>query len=210
MPFVCSLDPAPIALPEYDSPVRTSPTQTKALTATESAVLGLLAKGGERSGYELNKLAQAGVGYVWAPAKSQIYAVLPRLVGAGLARGRTVAQSDRPDKRLYQATELGRQALQEWLEQPSWRSLDELLLKLFFGDLLPRDRVVALLERYREHEEEKLAEYEAIERRIAGARSDYFGHVTLRLGLARARSAIGWANEVLAELTDRDGEEGAA
>jgi DNA-binding PadR family transcriptional regulator len=190
--------------------VRTSPPRTKELTATESAVLGLLATGGERSGYELNKVARAGVGYVWAPAKSQIYAVLPRLVTAGLARARTVPQSDRPDKRLYRATELGRQALREWLEQPSWRSLDELLLKLFFAELLPPDRVVALLERYREHEQQKLAEYKAIERRIAGRRSDYFGYVALRLGLARARAAVGWANEVLGELAERDDEHGAA
>jgi PadR family transcriptional regulator, regulatory protein AphA len=189
--------------------VRTSPARTKALTTTESAVLGLLVTGGEQSGYELNKRAQAGVGYVWAPAKSQIYAVLPRLLEAGAATARAVAQTDRPDKRLYRATDDGRRALLAWLEEPTWRSGDEFLLKLFFGRLLAPERVLALVERFREREEKRLAEYELIEERIAEVPSDYFGYLTLRFGLASVRAAIGWADEVLAELAER-GARGAA
>src|SRR5918996_6591185 len=95
-------------------PVRTKP-DTMTLTATECAVLGLLSKG-ERSGYDLAKKAERSVGYVWAPARSQIYAVLPRLVRAGLARSRHVTQSGRPDKQVYRITKKGRDALRDWLE----------------------------------------------------------------------------------------------
>src|SRR6187200_2014064 len=77
------------------------------LTATEAAVLGLLADG-EQSGYDLRRCAERSVGYFWAPARSQIYAVLPRLVEAGLARRRHVRQDTRPDKRLYRITAAGR------------------------------------------------------------------------------------------------------
>ena len=45
-------------------------------TRTELAVLGLLAWAGESSGYELHKLAGRSVGFIWAPARSQLYAVL--------------------------------------------------------------------------------------------------------------------------------------
>ena len=48
------------------------------LSDTEYAVLGLLTFG-ERSGYELDKLAGRSIGYFWRPAKSKIYAILPRL-----------------------------------------------------------------------------------------------------------------------------------
>jgi PadR family transcriptional regulator AphA len=54
------------------------------LSDTEYAVLGLLTFGA-RSGYELDKLARRSIGYFWRPAKSKIYAILPRLVERGLA-----------------------------------------------------------------------------------------------------------------------------
>jgi DNA-binding PadR family transcriptional regulator len=87
-------------------PVRTK-SERATLTATECAVLGLLTKG-ERSGYDLAKKAERSVGYVWAPARSQIYAVLPRLVRQGLATSRKIRQSGRPDKQLYRITATGR------------------------------------------------------------------------------------------------------
>ena len=69
--------------------MRTIPQQTKRLTLTDAAVLCLLAVEGERSGYELLKHATHSVGYVWAPAKTQLYAVLPKLAASDLARRRS-------------------------------------------------------------------------------------------------------------------------
>ena len=54
-------------------------TRVAQLTATEGAALGLLAMEGERTGYDLLKLVRRSIAHVWAPAKSQLYAVLPRL-----------------------------------------------------------------------------------------------------------------------------------
>src|SRR5438093_7247479 len=105
------------------------------LSDTEFAALGLLTFG-ERSGYELDKLAGRSIGYFWRPAKSKIYAILPRLVERGFAEGSTVVQSRRPDKQLYRLTRSGRQAVRDWLEADEpVRSVsrDGLLLKLFFG-----------------------------------------------------------------------------
>ncbi len=96
--------------------MRTIPARTKTLTLTEAAVLCLLSVEGEKSGYELLKQATRSVGHVWAPAKSQLYAVLPRLARDGLARTRTVVQNDRPDKQLYAITASGKHALTSWLE----------------------------------------------------------------------------------------------
>src|SRR5215207_9888424 len=107
-----------------------------AATRTELAVLGLLAWSGDSSGYELHKLAERSVGFIWAPARSQLYAVLKRLEAAGLVGGRHVEQADRPDKRLFSVTKAGRATLRDWLDrveaiEPEDR--DGLLLKLFFG-----------------------------------------------------------------------------
>src|SRR5262249_39120596 len=89
-------------------------------TLTEYAVLGLLGHLGPRevSGYDLKKFADQSIGYLWAPSKTQLYAVLGRLVSQGLATRRAVAQSHRPDKQLYRLNEAGAEVLREWLERP--------------------------------------------------------------------------------------------
>ena len=69
-----------------EPPVRT-------LTQTEAAALALLSIEGERSGYDLLKQAEKSIGHVWAPARSQLYATLNRLVAPVSSRG---ASSRRP------------------------------------------------------------------------------------------------------------------
>ncbi len=86
-------------------------SSARTLTTTEASILAVLALDGERSGYDLLRRMSTAIGYVWAPAKSQLYAVLPRLARDGLAQQRTVAQTTRPDKQLYRITDDGRAAL---------------------------------------------------------------------------------------------------
>src|ERR1044071_3959938 len=86
------------------------------LSTTEFAVLGLLSFG-ERSGYEMKKAAERGVGYVWTAAKSHVYAVLPRLVEGGYATTRRVTQERRPDKQVYRITKKGEEAFRRWLQE---------------------------------------------------------------------------------------------
>src|SRR5262252_689724 len=108
--------------PDWHSPERTMPLRTKTrttappVTATEVAVLGLLADG-ERSGYDLLRAAERSVGFFWTPAKTQLYAVLRKLVENGFATARHVRQSDRPDKTLYRVTDAGLDRLRTGLEE---------------------------------------------------------------------------------------------
>ena len=77
----------------------------RATTTTEAAVLALLALNGEQSGYDLLKHVTRSIGHIWAPAKSQLYALLPRLVQDGLVyrvpgRGTFVAASRANRRRM--------------------------------------------------------------------------------------------------------------
>jgi DNA-binding PadR family transcriptional regulator len=85
------------------------------LPTTEYAILGLVAHR-ESSGYDLAQAAARGIGYIWAPSRSQIYKVLRRLEERGLVARREVAQRGKPDKALYRVTAGGRKALVEWIE----------------------------------------------------------------------------------------------
>src|SRR4029078_4640256 len=116
--------------------------RTIELTTTEAVALGVLAEG-ERSGYDLLKRVEASVGHIWSPAKSQLYAILPRLVDAGRALRRPVQQETRPDKQLYTLTPAGKRAVRSWLEHTEPRSFDELMLKVFFAKLVARAALLA-------------------------------------------------------------------
>src|SRR6478672_1974982 len=88
------------------------------VTLTECAVLGMLARK-ERSGYDLLKAIERSVGFFWTPAKSQLYALLPKLVERGLLEAKRIEQDKRPDKTVYRITPAGRRALREGLMQAS-------------------------------------------------------------------------------------------
>ena len=105
-----------------------------------------------------------GPRFFWAPAKSQLYALLPRLVEQGLLTPRRVEQVKRPDKTLYRITAAGRRALREGLEQaPSAADRNPFDLRLFFGEHMRPGAVRAMAEARLEHARSHLAELERIE-----------------------------------------------
>jgi DNA-binding PadR family transcriptional regulator len=164
------------------------------LTTTEGVVLGLLSEC-ERSGYDLLKRAEGSVAHMWAPAKSQLYAVLPRLVDTGLASRRTVRQSSRPDKQVYRLTRAGREAVRLWLETAPPKSWDELMLKVFFAELCSRDALLRQLDDYAEVQRSFLAEYRAI------TPATRYGALTLEYGLELMPARLKWLEKAKRELS---------
>jgi PadR family transcriptional regulator AphA len=184
--------------------VVTATRQTTGLSTTEFAILGLLC-GGERSGYELKKNVEAGIGYVWTAAKSHVYGVLPRLVDGGFASTRRVTQKNRPAKQVYRITRKGELAFRAWLEEPVEErgGRSPFLLKIFFGGLMSAETLIGHIERKREEVVRELEEYREIEQRIATDERSYYGYVTLRWGLAQALAWIRWADQIIRELEAR-------
>ena len=174
--------------------------RTATLTTTEAAVLALLAIEGERSGYDLLKLVGKAIGYVWAPARSQLYTVLPRLARDGLVQARRIRQRQRPDKQLYRITPQGRDALAAWHETVEPGSSDAFFLKLFVGGLTSDDVLIEHVEHFKRDAEERLAELRAIEPTNTRRGHDYYHYFLLRLGIERRLLDVRWADEVLDEL----------
>jgi PadR family transcriptional regulator, regulatory protein AphA len=168
---------------------------------TELAVLGLIAFE-ERSGYDLARLAERSVGYLWTPSRSQIYKVLPRLVDRGLATVRGVRQLDRPDKALYRITPAGRRAIRVWLEQVDVEPVADpnvFALKLFFGDLVSPRVARAQLDGYREFLEQRLRRFESMKRDPAEG-EPIFPQLVLRRAIARIRATLAWVEEAAGVL----------
>lgn len=173
------------------------------LTTTEHALLGMLARYGEHSGYELLKLAEGGIGFLWSPAKSHVYDVLPRLERRGYASRRLIPQQGKPDKHLWQITAPGRAVLSDWVNTLDDDSLEHrglLLLKLFFGDYGEPQQLVAHLERFRDQAVNKLATLRAIQAETLPSADDELPLMTLRQGRIGTEAQLRWAEEILPRL----------
>jgi PadR family transcriptional regulator, regulatory protein AphA len=172
------------------------------ISTTEGAVLGLLASAGKRSGYELAKLAETGVAFLWTPSRSQIYKVLPRLVATGFARMQEVEQKGRPDKALYEVTPEGLAALRAWLdeveEEPAGGPV-VFALKVMLCDFASPETALAQLAAYKRFLERHLDAFEEIEARGADKPRGYPQHV-LQHGLARVRATLKWVDETTAAI----------
>jgi DNA-binding PadR family transcriptional regulator len=167
-------------------------------------VLGLLAFG-ERSGYDLLRLAERSVGYIWTPSRSQIYKVLPRLVAAGLASAREIEQRRRPDKAVYTITPQGRQTLRAWLgeiehEPPNPSTI--FALKLFFCDFVAPEVALAQLNAYRAFLARRLDEYDQMKKDPTDE-AHLFPQLVLARVIARIRATLDWADGAEAAIAKR-------
>ena len=167
------------------------------LTTTEAAVLSLLAIEGEHSGYELAKLCEQAIGHVWSPARSGLYAVLPRLVKDGYATSRPGGGGR--ERTLYRITAGGREAVDEWLGTVEPGATHEFWLKLFVGGLAGSHHVlVEHVEQYRADVEERLAGLRAIDNTRRG--HDFYHWFSLRWSLDEHERLLDWCDWVAGEL----------
>jgi len=133
------------------------------VTVLGYAILGLLSREA-LSGYDLTGRMRARVGFFWEARHSQIYPELARLEEQGLVTHRVVEQRDRPDKKIYEITDAGLDALKEWVTQPPAprAARDELVLKAYSSWLAEPGKAVALFRDQEQRHEEQLLEYERI------------------------------------------------
>ncbi|GGO82753.1 PadR family transcriptional regulator [Wenjunlia tyrosinilytica] len=116
-------------------------------------LLALLAKG-PAHGYELKLALEKLLGAAYPqPNVGQIYVTLNRLEKSGLIRGEDVAQSSRPNKRIYELTEAGHEAVRAWFEEPTDepRVRDEFFMKLALAPETGVADQISLINRQRRH-----------------------------------------------------------
>ena len=81
------------------------------MTTLGYAILGLLSRE-DLSGYDLTRRMAGRVGYFWSARHSQIYPELAKLEDGGYVTHSVVEQRERPDKKVYEITAEGLDALQ--------------------------------------------------------------------------------------------------
>jgi DNA-binding PadR family transcriptional regulator len=116
-------------------------------------LLALLAKG-PAHGYELKQSLEKLFGAAYPqPNVGQIYVTLGRLEKSGLITGRDVNQSGRPNKRIFELTEAGHEAVAAWFEETSSepRVRDEFFVKLALAPETGMGDPIGLINRQRRH-----------------------------------------------------------
>jgi PadR family transcriptional regulator AphA len=134
------------------------------LTPTARVILGML-KLGIPTGYDIKKAIDTSTRFFWGASFGQIYPELKRLRRAGLVRAEQQPRG-KVKRTAYSLTPKGERALHDWLtdtETFTFEMRDEGLLRLFFGDALSREEVVANLRSEAGYIDEALARFREIE-----------------------------------------------
>lgn len=154
------------------------------LTPTSYIVLGLIEAAGEATPYDLKRIVAASLGNFWTLQHAQLYTEPERLAAVGYLSERREEGGRR--RKHYKITAKGREALREWLAEPT-EKLTELrdlgLLKIFFGA-----DPSSLADEQLRARREKLSEYEEL-MEAAGAEMPEGVRISLEAGLVHER---GW------------------
>src|SRR4051795_9340576 len=107
-------------MPEPAAASIKEPSHGYQLRVVQEVLLALLATEASH-GYELRARLQLALGpLAEALNAGQVYVTLARLDKAGLVRSEHVGQSDRPDRKVYELTDPGRERVVAWLDDTSW------------------------------------------------------------------------------------------
>jgi DNA-binding PadR family transcriptional regulator len=187
------------------------PVPDGTLTPTSYLVLGLLAREGPSTPYDLKRHVAATIGHFWTFPHALLYTEPPRLTHLGL-----VTEEREPDgrrRRIFAITDAGRAALRGWLARPSREPTqlrDAGLLQLFFADLGSsaerRELALAQLAVHQEvlagYQEERGVET-ARDSSEAGVRTvEQWRGATLPMGLLYEQAAVGFWQSVLVGAVD--------
>ena len=165
---------------------------------SQFAILGMLALLKKCSGYDLKKHMESSTQYFWKETFSSIYPVLEEL-----EKQKLIVKLDTPTKNdrkrnVYTLTSAGQKILNQWLMQaPEYIQVkNELLLKVFFGNLVPTQITIEHLENYKKELIHKLAVFEEIKNELAStSRSDsFYGLITLDHGIKQVETSVQWCD----------------
>jgi PadR family transcriptional regulator AphA len=172
---------------------------TEQLTPTSYLVLGLLAREGPSTPYELKRHVAATLGHFWSFPHTLLYGEPARLAMFGMLTERR--EPDGRRRRVFTITQAGHEALRSWLGRPSQEPTelrDPGLLQLFFADLGPPEVRPAIAAQQLVVHRAKLAVYEEDQCLERGPGADGPGHrtaerwrgETLQMGLLYERAAV--------------------
>lgn len=176
------------------------------LSNTAYVILGILQKG-PTSGYDIKSKVDISARFFFTASYGQIYPELKRLEKSGLIEG-TELLNGRRARTEYELTAGGREALLQWLQQPSAGIdvRDEGLLKFFFGGQLEREDLLARIAALRAERVADLSRLGEINNCVPDD-ADELQLEVLDYGMGLYRYVIDWCDRIAAKYSARDHDE---
>ncbi len=173
---------------------------------TRYALLGVLCMK-PCSGYDIKKFCDTTISHFWNENYGHIYPVLKQLLSEQLIKQEESEAADR--RKLYSITPEGKHEFYNWLVQaPELQPpRSELLLKLSFGNYMPKGKAFEMMEEVKERNTRNLEQYKIMEasyRNNEPAKRDPaypYWLSSLRFGILSAETAIRWCDETIELLT---------
>jgi len=179
----------------------------------DHAILGFL-NYGPSSGYDLKKVFDMSVRHFWPADQSQIYRTLGRLAEQGWVEMETVAQEDRPDRKVYHITPAGRAELRHWLTTPlpPLEVRDAALIQVFFAGQLADEEIIDIFEREADKLRSYLESFNQIPQcsqtyaqtcGIDSPREVFFWMLTLENGVKMLEAQLAWIESVIKRIKNK-------
>jgi DNA-binding PadR family transcriptional regulator len=164
------------------------------------AVLGLLSSG-PASGYDLLKRFEISLANVWPATQSQLYSELNRMADTALVK---VAAEGPRGRKEYAITDSGIAELRRWMikVEPERVRRSDMLLRVFFLDLIPPAEAIAYLHRQVEFASSRYSGLEGIKQAVEGEDGSLavYGRIALEWGLRYMATVRDWAQWAEAEV----------
>ncbi|MFT4199308.1 PadR family transcriptional regulator [Gordonia sp. (in: high G+C Gram-positive bacteria)] len=176
--------------------------------ALEHAIMVSLA---ERpgTGYEIAQQFDRSIGHFWSATHQQVYRTLKKLHVDGLVDFEPVVQDGRPDKKVYQLSDAGREALAKWVSTPTAVTplRNELGVKIRGAEHGDLASIILELEQYRDSNRQLLEFYRSSAAQdfpnpdaLTGRKLHQY--LVLRGGIRAATSVVEWCDEVIDGLAN--------
>jgi DNA-binding PadR family transcriptional regulator len=153
------------------------------------------------SGYDIKQYLKILNWLIDGPSFGNIYSSLRALLQQGLVTMQVVQQENKPARKVYDITETGRQALQEWIEQPiaANPSLKAFVMRLALVGAFSPARLTAHLEQRRKQVSAHLVALEQNIESLDGAADTQ--RLIFEYGMALAAAESEWLDGALERLS---------
>jgi DNA-binding PadR family transcriptional regulator len=159
------------------------------------------------TGYQIARNFDQVLSHFWHASHQQIYRELARMNRDGVVVFRAVAQSGKPEKKLYSLTKAGRAALKKWVATPTGlpHPQNDLLVKLMAGLLVSTPALKQEIARVQAGTAWYLEQLRSMQVQCLGrpleTGYDQALFLALRRGLLMVEAQLVWLDEVNKFLT---------
>jgi len=172
-------------------------------------ILGLI-NYGPTTGYDLDKAFKGSLNFFWQAQTSQIYRELNAMEKQGWISSEIIIQTDKPNKKLFSLTEIGKEELLCWLKYNSIEDdilvRDPFLVKVFFSGEIDTASNIETMKMFKEccqYAHKKIKEtIDNFEKAFEGNKNLVYWKFTSSFGLYYYEMCIRWADDTIKTLED--------